>query len=323
MGEGQAISTLIPLVLVGAYVGWNIGANDAGNCIGTSVGSGLLSFRRAIILVSVFAIAGGVLQGGHVMKTIGKGIVTSELPFLAVLTALLCAGIFVTMATLLKLPVSTSEAIVGGVLGVGLAAGADLNPSTILSIGKVWVICPILVGVLAALIYVITRLLLRTLGGSRFWQRLPQVMLLVSAAYISYSLGANHVGTAMGPIANLGYPPGWLGLLGGVSLVVGAITFGRRITETVGRGITQLDVVSAFSAQMAAALAVHYFSMLGLPVSTSQSIVRGVIAVGLLQGDRTIQPRKIAKIAIGWVATPTAAGLFSFGLYRLLLAITS
>ena len=159
------MSTLIPLVLVGAYVGWNIGANDAGNCIGTSVGSGLLSFRRAIILVSVFAIAGGVLQGGHVMKTIGKGIVTSELPFLAVLTALLCAGIFVTIATLLKLPVSTSEAIVGGVLGVGLAAGADLNPSTILSIGKVWVICPILVGALAALIYVITRLLLRTLGG--------------------------------------------------------------------------------------------------------------------------------------------------------------
>ena len=144
---------LIPLILAGAFVGWNIGANDAGNCIGTSVGSGLISFKRAIILVSGFAIAGGLLQGGHVMKTIGKGIVTSELSVLAVLTALICAGVFVAMATLLRLPVSTSEAIVGGVLGVGIASGADLNLTTILAIAKVWVICPILVGVLAALIY--------------------------------------------------------------------------------------------------------------------------------------------------------------------------
>lgn len=317
------MAIIIPLILAGAFVGWNIGANDAGNCIGTSVGSGLLTFRRAIILVSIFAIAGGFLQGGHVMKTIGKGIVTSELPVLAVLTALICAGIFVTMATLFKLPVSTSEAIVGGVLGVGFAAGADLNLTTIYAIARVWIICPILVGILAALIYLLTRFLLKRRGGSRFWQRIPQAMLLVSAAYISYSLGANHVGTAMGPIANLGYEASWLGLLGGVSLAIGAITFGKRVTETVGRGITQLDVVSAFSAQMAAALAVHFFSMVGLPVSTSQSIVGGVIAVGLLKGDRSIQPKKLAKIAIGWVATPTAAGTLSFCLYKLLTLITA
>ena len=319
----SAMTVLIPLLLAGAYVGWNIGANDAGNCIGTSVGSGLLSFKRATILVSVFAIAGGILQGGQVMKTIGKGIVTSELPVLAVMTALICAGIFVTMATLLRLPVSTSEAIVGGVLGVGLAVGADLNMSTVLSIAKVWVICPILVGILAALIYLITRFLLKRLGESLFWQRLPQVMLLVSAAYISYSLGANHVGTAMGPIANLGYQTSWLGLLGGISLAVGALTFGRRVTETVGQGITQLDIVSAFSAQMAAALAVHFFATVGMPVSTSQAIVGGVIAVGLLKGDRTIRPKKLARIAVGWVATPTAAGLFSFGFYKLLAIITT
>ncbi|MBE0634488.1 anion permease [Candidatus Bipolaricaulota bacterium] len=298
-------------------------ANDAGNCIGTSVGSGILSFRRAVVLVSVFAIVGGFLQGGQVMKTIGKGIVTSELPSLAVMPALLCAGLFVTLATVLKLPVSTSEAIVGGILGVGIASGADINLSTVLSIAQVWVICPVLVGFLAALIFVLTKLLLKRVGGNLFWQRLPQVLLLVSAAYISYSLGANHVGTAMGPIANLGYTTGWLGLLGGVSLAVGAITFGRRVTETVGRGITQLDTVSAFSAQMAAALAVHFFATVGLPVSTSQSIVGGVIAVGLLQGARTVHPKKVAKIAAGWVITPTSAGLFSFGLYKLLLAITT
>jgi len=90
---------------------------------------------------------------------------------------------------------------------------------------------------------------------------------------------------------------------------------------TLGRGITRLDVVSAFSAQMAAALAVHFFSILGIPVSTSQSIVGAVIGVGLYHGVRTVELKKIGEIVIGWVVTPTAAGLFSFGLYKVLLAI--
>lgn len=92
------------LFLAGAYVGWNIGANDAANCIGTSVGSGLLSYRKGIILVGVFVIAGALLQGQHVMHTIGKGIVTAELPVAAVFAALLSAGLFVTSATFLSSP---------------------------------------------------------------------------------------------------------------------------------------------------------------------------------------------------------------------------
>jgi len=129
---------LIPLIIAGAYVGWNIGANDAGNCIGTTVGSGLLSYRRAILLVAGFAILGGLLQGGNVMHTIGKGIVTSDLPPLAILVALISGGLFVTLATVFKLPVSTSEAIVGGMLGIGLAAGADIN---FVTLGKIVQVC--------------------------------------------------------------------------------------------------------------------------------------------------------------------------------------
>jgi PiT family inorganic phosphate transporter len=74
---------------------------------------------------------------------------------------------------------------------------------------------------------------------------------------------------------------------------------------------------------MAAALAVHFFSVLGIPVSTSQSIVGAVIGVGILHGLRTVRTKKIVEIVVGWVATPTAAGLFSFGLYRLLLLVAA
>ncbi len=314
---------LIPLLLVGAYVGWNIGANDAGNCVGTTVGAGLLSYRRAIILVSIFVVLGAVLQGGNVMKTIGKGIVTSELPPMAIITALISSGLFVTLATFFKIPVSTSQAIVGGVAGVGFASGAEMNLSKIGTIAQVWVVCPILTGVIALAIYLLTRFLLRRLSDNSIWQKAPNVLLVISAAYVAFALGANDVGNAMGPIANLGIQPSWLGLLGGVALAVGALTFGRRITETVGSGIAPLDVVTAFSAQMAAALAVHFFSILGIPVSTSQSVVGAVIGVGLYHGVRTVKLKKIGEIVIGWVATPKAACLFSFGLYKLLLAITS
>lgn len=318
------MNVLIPLLLAGAYVGWNIGANDAGNCVGTTVGAGLLSYRKAIFLVSVFVILGAVLQGGNVMKTIGKGIVTSELPTLAIITALISSGLFVTLATFFKIPVSTSQAIVGGVAGVGFAAGADMNLATIGKITQVWVICPILTGIIAFVIYAISRFLLKRLNDDSFWQKTPKVLLIVSAAYVSFALGANDVGNAMGPIANLGQvAPSWLGLLGGVALAIGALTFGKRVVETVGSGITPLDTVSAFSAQMAAALAVHFFSILGIPVSTSQSIVGALIGVGLYHGVRTVKLKKLGEIVVGWVATPTAAGLFSFGLYKLLLVITT
>ena len=319
------MNALIPLLLAGAYVGWNIGANDAGNCVGTTVGSGLLSYRRAAILVSVFAVLGAILQGGSVMETVGKGIVSAELTVTAVVIALLCSGVFVTVATLLRLPVSTSQVIVGGIAGVGLAIGADLNFGTIISIVQVWVISPILTALIAIAIYWTSRVVLRRFSSDSFWQRLPQALLILSACYLAFSLGANHVGTAMGPITNLnlGIPILWISILGGFAMASGTITFGRRVTQTVGRGIAPLDPVSAFSAQLAAALAVHFFTLYGIPVSTSQAVVGAVIGVGILQGVRTVQKKKLFGIAAGWVATPTAAGLFSFCLYKLLLAITS
>ncbi len=317
------MTTLIPLLLAGIYVAWNIGANDAGNCIGTSVGSGLLSFRKAALLVSVFAILGATLQGGSVMKTIGKGIVTSELPTAAIITALLCSGLFVTLATLFRLPVSTSQSIVGGVAGVGLAAGADVNFSKILTIVEVWILCPILTGILAFFIYWLTSRLLARLKSDSIWQRIPNALLILSACYVAFSMGANNVGNAMGPIANLGIRSSWLVVIGGVALALGTLTFGRRVAEAVGGGITQLDPVSAGAAQMAAAVAIHYFSHLGIPVSTSQAVVGAVIGVGIMHGLRTVSRRKIANIAAGWVATPAVAGLFSFTLYRVILALTA
>ncbi|MCK4417580.1 MAG: anion permease [Candidatus Latescibacteria bacterium] len=310
---------IIIILVTSCYVGWNIGANDTANCIGTSVGSGLLTYKRAVYLVAIFAIVGALLQGQPVMETIGKGVVTDTLPRLAILVAMLSAGVFVTLATTLKLPVSTSQAIVGAIAGVGVATGATVDFSKITTIVACWVICPLLTAVLSFTLYHLSSLPARKLTNIRLWSRILGSLVVLSACYMAFSLGANHVGTAMGSVANIIGSSRWLTVLGGVALASGLLSYGRGVTETVARGITPLDPLSAFAAQTSAAMTVHFFSILGIPVSTSQAIVGAVVGVGLVRGMRAVSKRRLMDIIVGWIATPTVAGLVSFSLSKLLL----
>ncbi|MBW2441918.1 MAG: anion permease [Deltaproteobacteria bacterium] len=303
-----------------AYVGWNIGANDTANCIGTTVGCGLLSFRRAVILVAVFAILGAMLQGHHVMHTIGKGIVKTDLNYLAVCVALICSGVFVTLATFFKIPTSTSQAIVGGVVGIGLAVGAEVDFSKFILIAESWIICPILVMALAyGLMHLIRLVLRRFATSSILFQQALGYLAIISSCYVAYSMGANNAGNAVGPVANLNiFPTRVLLLIGGLSIAIGAITYGRKVADTVGKGITPLDIPAAFVAQVASAFGMHLFSMFGIPVSTSSAIVGAVVGVGLVKGAHGISTKTILTILIGWVLTPALAGTCAFMLYKVI-----
>jgi len=265
------------LLLAAFYVGWNIGANDAANCIGTTVGAQVISYRSAALMMSFFVILGGALQGHHVMKTVGKGIVIAEsavyethnnapvpaefeelfpdgrLPDLAILVALLSAGFFVTLATFSSVPVSTSQAIVGGVAGVGIGIvglqAAYFKLGVLFKILGAWVISPILSMMLAFVLYHILSLVLRR-ARAVLWSSLLRIAVIASAAYVSYSLGANDVGNAIGPLLSK-YPDKglYLAILGGLAMAVGALTFGERVTNTVGKSITPLDYSGALAAQ--------------------------------------------------------------------------
>ena len=335
----------ILLILAGFFVGWNIGANDAANCIGTTVGAQIISYRKAVAIMAIFVILGGVLQGHHVMKTVGKGIVVSDsqsyeqynetkagaefwsyfpdnrLPDTAILVALLSAGFFVSLATFSRIPVSTSQAIVGGVAGVGVGI-VGLNASffklgVLMKIFGAWVISPILTMIMAFVLYTILGYFLKR-ANPLVWSRVLGISVVCSAAYVSYSLGANDVGNAIGPLLSK-YPDKgiWLAVLGGVAMAVGAITYGSRVTDTVGKNITPLDYSGALAAQLSAAVGVHVFSMAGIPVSTSQAVVGGVIGVGLTKGMRAVSTKKISTIFVGWVVTPLCAAVFAAVVYRL------
>jgi PiT family inorganic phosphate transporter len=308
------------LLGAGAYVGWNIGANDTANCIGTTVGCGLIPFRKAALLVAVFAIVGAMLQGEHVMKTISKGIVNAELDYLAVCVALICSGFFVTLATFYQIPTSTSQAIVGGVVGIGLAVGADVNFDKFILIAESWIICPVLVMILAfSIMHLATFILRKSQSRSLLFQHAFGWLAIASACYVAYSMGANNAGNAVGPIANLNiFPTKLLLFIGGVSIAVGAITFGRKVADTVGKGITPLDIPGAFVAQISSAFGMHLFSLFGIPVSTSSAVVGAVVGVGLVKGARAISKKTIMTILIGWVLTPALAGSLSYLLYKVI-----
>ena len=236
--------------------------------------------------------------------------------------ALLSAGFFVTLATFTSTPVSTSQAIVGGVAGVGIgivgAQASFFKLGVLLKIFGAWIISPVLTMILALAIYLLLGRALRN-NGTIFWSNAMGIAVLISAAYVSFSLGANDVGNAIGPLLNRFPDKGpQLAALGGIAIAAGALTFGHRVTDTVGKSITPLDYPGALAAQLSAAFGVHLFSMLGIPVSTSQAIVGGVIGVGLSKGAQAVSTQRIARIFIGWILTPTCAAIFAAVMYRLL-----
>jgi PiT family inorganic phosphate transporter len=321
-------NTIEPILLIllgaGAYVGWNIGANDTANCIGTSVGCGLISFKKAVFLVGVFTVLGAMLQGQHVMKTIGKGIVRGDLNYTAIIVALLCSGFFVTLATFYRIPTSTSQAVVGGVFGIGLAIGADVNYAKFIIIAESWLICPVLVMALAYISSHLLNFITRRIALSALLiQNAIGWLAILSACYVAYSMGANNAGNAVGPIANLGIiDPALLLMIGGIAIAVGAITYGKKVAETVGKGITPLDIPAAFVAQFASAVGLHLFSVLGIPVSTSSAIVGAVVGVGLVKGAKAISRKTVITILLGWILTPCSAAVSSFVLYKAIAMLT-
>ena len=163
---------LILAGVFGLFMAWGIGANDVANAMATSVGSGALRIKQAVILAAIFEFAGAYLAGGEVTKTIRKGIVEAdaftanpELLVWGMLAALLAAGTWLAVASRKGWPVSTTHSIVGAVVGfaaVGIGMDA-VNWGKVGTIVMSWVVSPLLAGTLAFLVFrSIQKLILNT-----------------------------------------------------------------------------------------------------------------------------------------------------------------
>lgn len=303
---------------MGLAVGWSIGANDAANSLGTAVGSKVVTLKQAVILITIFGFLGALLQGTHVAKTIGKGIVPlgmlpHDTALYIALVACFAACSWVILATYWKMPISTSHSIVGAIAGAGLAVGAPVNWKVLLDIFICWIFTPVGAALLGYIFYRIFKNVFYRIVPRRYIKPVMAFLIITSGCYVAYTWGANDVANATGVISGAGVlTPNMSVFLGGLAIVVGITTWGYKVIETIGSEITYLLPIMAFSAQLASAINVHVYTLLGVPVSTSHSIVGAIFGVGLVRGTRVINFRIMKEIVVCWLATPFISGIISF-----------
>lgn len=403
-------------IAFGFYMAWSIGANDAANAMGTSVGSKAVSFKEAVIIAAIFEFSGALIAGSSVTDTMRSGIIdpivfndplivgTSNghiLFMLGMLAALISAAMWIHLAALVGWPVSTTHSIVGAITGFGLVTvgPAYIQWNTLGMIVSSWFISPVSGGVLAFLSFMMIRkfifnasepvLAVRkwapvlvfptfvVLGLVLFRKGLPGIDLpsygigtmeiallvvttgflgsivtgilvrrikpstdddqlkkfakvelvfrylqIITACFVAFAHGSNDVANSIGPLAAIAsvfesgkilatsVVPTWVLLLGGVGIVVGLATFGYKVIETIGTKITEITPSRGFAAEFGAATTIVIGSELGLPLSTTHTVVGAVVGVGFARGMNALNLGMIFSILKSWVYTlPVAAGL--------------
>lgn len=296
----------------GIFLGWALGANDSANVFGTAVSSRMIKYSTAVILTAIFVIIGALLQGHEGFETL-KGLTTQNLE--TAFISSLSAAITVTLLTFLKLPISTSQAVVGSILGIGIIH-KSINFTGLTKIVLCWIGTPIGGFLFAFILYHLFLELFKRCNFDIFqYDTVLKAGLIAAGCYGAYALGANNVANVTGVYVGNLLTSSQAVLYGSISIALGVITFSKNVMNTIGKSIVRLDAFSALVAVVAHSITVHIYAMVGVPVSTSQAIVGAVLAIGFIKGTQTINFSMLGRIAIGWSMTPFIAMSISIVIY--------
>jgi len=325
-------------ISAGLFLGWSLGSNDAANIFGTAVGSRMIKFRHAALIASIFVIIGAVFQGKGGAETLNA--LGSVDALAGGFTITFCAAFTVFLMTKRGLPVSTSQAIVGAIMGWIYFTGNPADYKVLFKIVSTWISGPLLGMAFSAGMYLLMkRILQRTRIHVIKLDTWIRISLIVAGAFGAYSLGANNIANVMGvfissaPQIELDFGLFVLDgvqilfLMGGLAIALGIYTYSEKVMKTVGNGILALSPEAAIVVVLSQALVLFLFSSASLanfmnsiglpslpmvPVSSTQVVVGSVLGIGLVKGTREIKARTLAGIAIGWITTPIAAGVLTF-----------
>ena len=322
----------------GLFLGWSLGASDASNIFGTAVGTKMVKFRTAAIISSIFIVLGAVYAGAGASETLGELGSVNALP--GAFMVALAAAITIYVMVEYELPVSTSQAIVGAIIGWNLYSNKPTEMEVVTKIVSTWVLCPILAAGISIILLIFVRFIIK-----RFKIHLlhldnyTRIGLIIAGAFCAYALGANNIANVMGvfvassPIKPIDFH--WLHLnstqvlffIGAIAISIGVFTYSHKVMKTVGSGIMSMSPVAAWVVVVAQAIVLLLFASKGLqdfllshhlpalplvPVSSTQAVIGAVIGIGLLKGGRGIRWSILGKIAIGWVTTPIIAMIICF-----------
>jgi inorganic phosphate transporter, PiT family len=326
-------------ISTGIFLGWSLGANHAVNVFGTAVASRMVRFKTAAIVAGIFVTIGAVLSGAGTTRTLNTLGAVNALA--GCFTVALAVGLTITWMTALKLPVSTSQAVVGGIVGWNLFTGSPTDTVSLSRIVSTWIVGPVLAAVFS---FILFKLLVLVLHRKKFHilhiDAHTRTGLLLIGALASYMLGANNIANVMGMfVAAAPFPDIrlWnllavsgshqLFLVGGLAIAVGIYTYGERVMATVGKDLYKITPLAGLVVILAETIVLFLFTSeslesfllhIGLPtiplvpLSSTQVVIGSVIGVGVAKGVRSINYHVLLKIALGWVVAPVVSGLVCF-----------
>ncbi|HEY8553548.1 MAG TPA: inorganic phosphate transporter [Burkholderiales bacterium] len=324
-----ALPLLIGLIGVALAFDFLNGLHDAANSIATVVSTRVLRPQTAVAWAAFFNFIAFAVFGLQVAHTIGVGIVEAGVVDAAVIFGALVGAIAWNLITWWAgLPSSSSHALIGGLVGAGMAKSglAAVVWSGIAATAAGIVLSPLIGFVLAQFLVLVTRWVSRPFTPFTV-DRTFRVLQLGSAAAYSLGHGGNDAQKTMGIIAVLLYSQGMLGdqfhvpfwvvITCQAAMALGTLMGGWRIVHTMGSRITTLKPVQGFCAETGGALTLFYATGLGVPVSTTHTITGAIVGVGAAQRTAAVRWRVARRIVFAWVFTVPAAGIIGAIAYEL------
>jgi PiT family inorganic phosphate transporter len=324
MGASLTLAALVAVALTFDFLN---GLHDAANSIATIVSTRVLKPRYAVFWAAAFNFLAFLVFGLHVARTVGAGIVSVDIITDRVIFAALMGAIVWNIITWMAgIPSSSSHALVGGLIGAGLAK-AGFKAIVWAGVGKTAagiVVSPVFGFVLALLlILLVSWIFVRTRPAAV--DRLFRSLQFLSASLYSLGHGGNDAQKTMGIIAVLLYAhqggrggfhvPLWVVLSCQTAMALGTLFGGWRIVHTMGSKITRLSPMQGFCAETGGAITLFTATYLGVPVSTTHTITGAIVGVGAARRTSAVRWGVARRIVVAWVITMPMAGLIAGLLY--------
>jgi PiT family inorganic phosphate transporter len=324
-----SLVVVIALAVVFDYVN---GFHDTANAIATSVATRALRPRHAILMATAFNFI-GAFAGPAVAKTIGSGRVYEETTTQAIVMAALIGAIAWDLLTWwYGIPSSSSQALVGGLLGATIvAAGVGaLNINGIVDKVVIPSLTSPLVGFVGAFLLMLVLYWTFRRAKRKPMARIFRRLQVISAGYMAFAHGSNDAQKTMGiitlalfsagAISSIEVPP-WVIVVSATALSLGTAVGGWRIMHTMGQRVAELEPVHGFAAETTAASVLIVTAHLGMPVSTTHVISSAIMGVGSARGAKGVRWGVARRILFAWVITIPASALIAAGSWFILDSI--
>jgi len=313
----MSLSTIVIIfIIISVLISFAIGAND--ETMATIYGSRTLRMREILILAVIFAILGAFFLGGSVSETVGRDLLFFPIDNPVVLTILISTAIWLIISSIFGLPISTTHATIGSIIGVGLllGGGGGVNWLTILEMALWWLLSPVIGFIVTYFAYkLIHKSIINKLSGFRNYERAERIfsyILLIVICWTAFSRAGNDCSNAVGIVSGLEVNLTFILLIAGLSLASGIVVIGRGVIKNVGT-ITELHPSTAFASEIPTAVILFFGTILGIPLSGSHMLVASL--VGLSKARRAPMSKGLWKIVLVWLLTFPVAGILSAILY--------